>query len=263
MSTKTPKKKKSIDFEEELLNTAEAYAQQRGIKSVSVLINDMIRNLLALSPEVRQSIAAYALEQRQRLNKVEVPPEEAFRKAEIVSQMEQYANIERFFGDGSITPLESDTNLNVIKLADGYGDAVIPNDWTVLNEDEASSSKYAYVFEARNGAKYGVGHFVYFGNEPYVTEQLKAKVVKYVYESSESIRSAFTNQFTEPVMTNFQFDASKLHQWSNSFVPAVYMLPIENAKNHMLLYGSNGFPYDAHIRRPDGYDFSRDDEIGV
>lgn len=258
---KITKIKKSIDFEEVNLHKAELYVKQNHIKSVSQLVNTMIESVVALSPEVRHSIASYCVDKRQELLNENVGAGEVYRQAELDMQLHEYECLEQYFGDGSITPLQPASTLKTTKLAEGYGEAIYPRDWAELNEDMASKSKYAYVFEGRNGSKYGVGHYIYFGDTPNLTEELESTIISLVKNSTDAAREAFSHQYTGDVLSNGKFDSERLHQWESAFVPAIFMLPVENAKNHMLMYGID-YPYGAHIRRPDGYDFTQEDNIG-
>lgn len=260
---KMQKIKKSIDFSQDNYNHAELYSKSRGYKSINQLINDLVSSVLPISAEVRQSISELCVTKRQELLDTALDPNEAFKQAEINALVKQYELLEKFYGDGSVTPIQAQSTLKITKLAEGFGDAIYPRDWIVLNESDASQSQYAYIFEGRNGSHYGVGHYIYFGNSPAVTDELREKIFRLVRASSYNADKAFQSQVNEDVLIDGQFDADKLSAWKQSFTPGVFLMPVENAKNHIQFYSDNGYPFGAHIRRPEGYNFAQDDLLEI
>jgi len=65
---------------------------------------------------------------------------------------------------------------------------VIPDDWPVINEDDAADCDYASVLEVSNWDKYDVPHFVYFSNDEACSHKEMADAVAGVWPQIRDIQ---------------------------------------------------------------------------
>ena len=157
--------------------------------------------------------------------------------------------------------------LRRISLSKGYGYALFPKEWIVLNEEDAASSKYAYVFEGRNGEKYGVPHFIYFSEICYYDRPARDAVCEEIKDLVRKHSRACDNAFRHQVEARYEEDEDghsvfvNMDEWDRSFVPGVFHLPIDGASYLFSHTYTRDYLFGAHIVRPNGYDFAEENLI--
>ncbi len=159
-------------------------------------------------------------------------------------------------------------NLRKIDLAPGYGYAIIPKDWPVLNLADAARSKYVYCGRAMNAMKYGVPPMVvYFSPISYwdipARDSECDRMDSFYVEYSDACKDAFLHH---QVAEEWIRDESGRHiclnrdEWAESFLLFHDGLPIDGAK---LPYHESSYKLldEAHIVRPAGYGYEDEDHV--
>lgn len=80
----------------------------------------------------------------------------------LMNKSQTYQNLAMFFNSGqriSIDSIECKPKMQKIQMLNSF--LICPNDYIILNRDDAIYCEYASVVEVRN-AKFGVPHFIYF-----------------------------------------------------------------------------------------------------
>ncbi|SDB68371.1 hypothetical protein [Butyrivibrio sp. INlla16] len=130
-------------------------------------INTMISTFGNLPKTVKLYFLSLCKQKLKELNKrMDVAGEFEFKDLE--KEHAAYDAIAKFLNNGtriSLEDLKAEPTLKKITLQDGY--LICPDDWIVINPEDAQKCLYAGVIECRNGAKYGIPHLLYFCNYRY------------------------------------------------------------------------------------------------
>lgn len=262
--------KKSFAIEPELYQALQRFTKEYGFSSEAVALNFLLSSTLLLPTELCDKVSKVCEFEYDRLDEMKSGQNDMYATNAIIydkkkindfkSLMNLYAEKGSFANSKSNkTSTESMRRSN---LARGYGYAIYPRSWVVLNEPEIPHSKYAYVFEARNAEQYNVPIFIYFSGICYwdipARDKECAKMDDLIKRYSEDCANAFKCQVKEIYETDETGRSVWINreEWANSFVPAHFMLPI---KGSTLPYcDSASYPYDAYIVRPHGYDYEKD-----
>lgn len=123
-------------------------------------INKLISGVCNLNPNVKQALLQFCKMQYNYIEELEGKAEK-FEKADLKEQKDQYSELATLLNGGIDPNFSSADKMKKIKLKGGY--LIIPSDWIVLNEEEASMYEYAGVVEVRRNAEFNdVPHFVFF-----------------------------------------------------------------------------------------------------
>ena len=163
-----------------------------------------------------------------------------------------------------------DEDLLRVSLAPGYGYAILPKDWPILNIEYAASAKYVYCGRSMNAAKYGVPPMVvYFSQASYWdipardTEcaRMDALFMKY----SKACEDAFSHhQVTEKWISDDSGQRICLNreEWAESFFLFHEDFPVVGS---MLPYCDSTsirrFHHLGFIIRPDEYDYADENRV--
>lgn len=132
----------------------------------SPIMNRIITTFCDMSPQLKSTIESAVMNERHRLmNQLENDHDPFYANA-YKKDILNCEDILRMMNNGEYDVLEDskeECSMKKIKLQNGY--LIIPNDWIVVNPDDAKVSSYAYVMECRNHIKYGVPHFIYLSND--------------------------------------------------------------------------------------------------
>lgn len=86
---------------------------------------------------------------------------EGFEAQALMRECEAYNNMATFFNKGytvSVEAIEKTPTMKKIQIKDSY--LVVPNDWIILNPEDAEDAYFAGVIEVRHHDKYGVPYMV-------------------------------------------------------------------------------------------------------
>ena len=171
---KQKRKKVSIDF---LPNNYDLLGNYCNIHrcSNSTLINILIESIFSLSNS-RKIELAYLV--KNLMDKIEPQSnlESSFHKEEDNLDLRCLNDILMLLTDNK--KLLSKENFTRIEMKDGY--LLIPDNWKVVNEEDAWKCLYAGVIEPRNNQKYKLPHFVFFSESPIneLTESDEIEIIK-------------------------------------------------------------------------------------
>ena len=135
------------------------------------MINKIIGTFCRMPKSIKKVIEKACLAEYNRLTAELEHTEEEFHRKPLEQERDSYFEILKLINGGIYEieeEAEEEATMKKIKLADGY--LIIPNDWIVVNPEQAENCRYAAVLECRNSTKYGVPHFIYFNNCRYVNE---------------------------------------------------------------------------------------------
>ncbi|EPB8220769.1 hypothetical protein [Clostridium perfringens] len=165
MFKKNIKEKRSIDFELENFKLLENAKETFKANSNNELINYLIRIFLNLKPSVKRNLATICKNEYEKLDK-ETYCSAAFERNEKEITKKQYKNLMEFFLDGEKENfiIEENNSMKKIEIQNGY--VIFPEDWVILNEDDAKNCEYVGVIEVKNGTKYNSPHFLFFSTKP-------------------------------------------------------------------------------------------------
>lgn len=163
----------------------------------------------------------------------------------------------------------NENGLKRVFLQRGYGYAEFPENWPVLNEEEACRSRYVYCCRSVNAVKYGVSpFFIYFSPISYwdvPARDLECdRMDSLIMKHSKACKDAF---LYHQVREKWDVDASGQRvlvnkaEVSEAFVPFHEELPVVGSK---LPFGDDdkyNNIYEAHVIRPEGYDYADENRV--
>lgn len=151
--------KLSIDLKPENRKILQELKNERGWPygtTINTLISTFCDIPEKVSQEMLDVIEVKLKELYKRLDKAE-----AFETQALIREREVYNSMATFFNKGltvSAETIEQTPTMQKIQIKDSY--LVIPNDWIVLNPEDADDAYYAGVIEVRHHEKYGVPYMV-------------------------------------------------------------------------------------------------------
>ena len=165
--------------------------------------------------------------------------------------------------------MNKEKELRKVYLAPGYGYAVFPLDWPILNPDEAEKAKYVYCGRSMNAERYGVPSIViYYSPVSYWDVPARDaecnRMDSLFTQFSETCMDAFLNhqvQEKRVIDENGERVFVNKDEWAESFVLFHEELPVIGAKLPFCDSGVYNFKYDAHVVRPEGYDYADEDRV--
>lgn len=140
-------------------------------------INSLIDAFCEIPESVKKELLTFIKTRIKALYK-EMDVAEDFLFRDLAMQSEAYIEIATFLNDGrriSIESIESEPTLTKYPVRNGI--LICPDDWIVLNPEQADVMMYAGVVECRNSENFGkenfgekIPHFVFFSNKKYAKE---------------------------------------------------------------------------------------------
>jgi len=94
-----------------------------------------------------------------------------FNFGELSEKTQSYMDIATFLNDGkriSASEIDACNSMKKIPIKNGY--LICPNDYIIVNPEQAEKCEYAGVVECRNSSKYGIPHLLFFCNHKYGRE---------------------------------------------------------------------------------------------
>ncbi len=140
-------------------------------------INCLISTFCNIPENVKKELLDFIKVRVKKLNKeMDVAGEYLFKELE--EQSQSYMEIATFLNDGeriSLESIESEPILKKYPIKDGI--LICPDDWIILNPEQADTMSYAGVVECRNSENFGrknfgrvIPHFLFFSNMKYGKE---------------------------------------------------------------------------------------------
>lgn len=222
-------KKMSINMTEDNICLINKLCKNLDMK-YSPLINHIISVILDMPDDVQKSIIQHCRKEYIQLQK-SLGSDAAYHHQAMQRDMAALVDIAAIIscGDEDITVPQ----MVHIRMADGY--VTIPDDWIIVNPDDATDSRYVSVIEIRNAAQYDAPHFIYFHKLENISSDEETKIYKLCtqkWDKFSDILSLSNNALTH---------CHDLALFSNS--PIVGIFPIYS--NHMV----DNPPYGAMIIR--------------
>lgn len=141
------------------------------------IINNLIDTFCEIPESVKKELLTFIKPRIKALYK-EMDVAEDFLFRDLAMQSQAYIDIATFLNDGrhiSIESIETEPTLTKYPVRDGI--LICPDDWIVLNPEQADVMMYAGVVECRNSENFGkenfgerIPHFVFFSNKKYGKE---------------------------------------------------------------------------------------------
>ena len=130
-------------------------------------INTLISTFCQLPDDIKKELLEIIKPKIRELYK-EMDIAGDFEFAELSKKCQAYTDIVTFLNDGnhiSLESLESEPTMKKYPIKDGY--LICPDNWIILNPEQAKDMKYAGVVECRNSAKYNIPHYVFLTNSTF------------------------------------------------------------------------------------------------
>lgn len=140
-------------------------------------INNLINTFCEIPESVKKELLVFTKSRIKALYK-EMDVADDFLFRDLATQSQAYIGIATFLNDGkriSIESIEAESTLTKYPVKNGV--LICPDDWIILNPEQADVMMYAGVVECRNSDKFGkenfgerIPHFVFFSNKKYGKE---------------------------------------------------------------------------------------------
>ena len=153
-------KKLSFDLTDENAKTLERIKKDQHIPYGQV-INSLIEHFCMLSDDIRLELLEFcALKIEEIYKKMDGAGE--YEIQTLLMKNQTYQNLSHFFNNEHKTDIDSikiKPNMQKIDMFNGY--LICPNDYIILNRDDAIHCNHASVVEVRD-SDFGVPHFIFF-----------------------------------------------------------------------------------------------------
>jgi len=237
------KRKLSIDLTPENRQTLEEIKKTYGIPYGDT-INTILTAVLAQSPESSASLLGF-LKSEMRTISAKLNVTGAYGNEQLKQQYNEYGILARCFNDWKyLTPRDlcSKEKLQKIRIKNGL--LICPEDWIILNPEEAREKEYAGVVECNNSSFYHIPHFVWFRESPSVTDitlEEKESVKKMCVQKWPHFKDIIQKQVTLVSDSEYPGNYKNLDEWMRS--PEIGLFTILADDNPL---------YDAEKKPPFG-----------
>ncbi len=136
-------------------------------------INTMISTFGNIPPSVKKDLLSLIKPKLKELNK-RMDKAGVLELGELTKEHDAYDSIAKFLNNGqriTLEDLQAEPTMKKVALQDGY--LICPENWIIVNPEEAENCLYAGVIECRNGSRLGIPHYVYLCNYRYGNEYPK------------------------------------------------------------------------------------------
>ncbi|MFR3625288.1 MAG: hypothetical protein ACLTU1_16900 [Blautia wexlerae] len=133
-------------------------------------INTLIDTFCELPEELRANMIDFCKTKVQILLD-QMDKSGAFEVEVLSAKIQKYMNIMTFFNNGNeirIDQIKREPVMKTIPVKNGT--VICPQDWIVVNLDQADQCEYAGVVECRNAERYGIPHFLFLTNTKYASD---------------------------------------------------------------------------------------------
>ncbi len=156
--------KRTIDLTDANDEILEMYKNERGM-GYGAMINGLIHTVCLRPENVKNELLSF-IKQRLHLLYRKMDQAEEFETRQLMEEAQAYRDLAKYLNDGfdvDVSEAKKTPIMIKIQMLDSY--ITIPDDWIVLNKEEAAQCEYALVVEVRwrNKTK-PIPHFVYFHN---------------------------------------------------------------------------------------------------
>lgn len=132
--------------------------------SYGTTINELIEVFFNTPESVKKELVEFIIQKLKQLYK-QMDTTDDFNFKEISEKTQAYINIAALFNNRkSLSANEIDSAVTLRKIPMKNGFLICPEEWIIVNPEEAKDSEYACVLECRNSSKYGIPHFLIFSN---------------------------------------------------------------------------------------------------
>lgn len=172
----------SLDLSPENKNAMDEISERFGMKSGPCL-NYLINHIFSLSHDMKKAFVSFCISKCNEINE-DLITADGYAKKQLERDKKSYLDLARIFNGGiPVNYNDEDPRMAKYRMKDGV--LIAPKDWIILNPELEGKCKYAGVVEAKNHAKYGIPHFVFFTNIKYscdYDEALTKKVYNWCVE---------------------------------------------------------------------------------
>ena len=156
--------KRTIDIQDANDEVLEKYKTERGV-GYGTFVNNLIRTVCLRPKKVKLEMLSF-IKQRLHLLYLQMDKAEQFEAAQLMEEAQAYRDLARLLNDGidvDIDETNTEPIMERIEMMNSY--IIVPDDWIILNREEAEQCEYALVVEVRQRKKpKKIPHFVYFHN---------------------------------------------------------------------------------------------------
>lgn len=194
-------KKMSIDFTNESINLIN-YAKKNYYwandkrASNSLIINNLVEKVLGCPNSLNDEIVKSLKSLLGHYNLLILNEKQDFILEDYNKKTKALKEIIMLFNAYKIQK----DNYYMRKISLGYNRSIIfPNDWVLLNAQDALNSSEAYVVECRNHGKYNIPHFLYLGNNSEMkdgdyTKEFRTKLYEIILNIYPDFQIVLNNQ---------------------------------------------------------------------
>lgn len=158
--------KLTIDLTDKNKESLEKIKSQQRIP-YGTTINDLIESFCTIPDSVKKELLNFIKPKLKDLYR-QIDGAGDYNFKELSEKIQAYINISTFLNDRqriSINTIDTTQTMIKTQLKDGY--LICPENYIILNPEEACSCPYAGVIECRNSDKYNIPHLLFFSTRKY------------------------------------------------------------------------------------------------
>ena len=236
------RRKISVDIDADVEKLLEQNKRgERGMSYTST-INELIRAVLGLKPELRRTLSEFCEEEYRKANsEAHLPGSFAYE-----DQRETLIQLDRLYcllnQNVSIDERPAPKQVKMQRIAIKSGTLIVPEDWILVEWDEASDSDYVGVIETRNGSKYDLPHFFFHSRKEIseLTDIEEETVLKHCCEVYPAFREVLRRRvkpvFEDGIMVNRE-------EYRVAPEPGIFGIPVAGSRGD----DERDYPYGAMI----------------
>lgn len=200
-------KKLSFDLSDENAEILESIKSEQRTP-FGQTINSLIGLFCKIPPDVNTELLDFCKERIKELYE-EMDRAGEYEAQTLMNKSQTYQSLAMFLNRGrriSLDSIESKPKMQKIEMLNGI--LICPNDYIILNKEDAQYCEYASVVEVRN-AKFGVPHFLYFNSkEVNAYTDSDCKIIEELCIKEWPRFQEIINSLVEPIP-----DPSAEHKW--------------------------------------------------
>lgn len=157
-------KKRTIDINDGNDAVLEALKREKGI-GYGTTINGLIQAVCRPDSKAKEELLEF-IKQRLRILNRQMDAAAGYEAEKLMQTAQTYQELAKYLNDGiaiGIDEINAEPVMIKIQMKDRY--LIVPDDWIVLNPEEAEQCENALVVEVRQGKrKKTIPHFIFFHN---------------------------------------------------------------------------------------------------